>query len=130
MRPENLPYVGHDKVIWKCSSDGTRDKAPRQSNSEMWWRCTTATLLGVSFGSYKRRRRDVIMGRRGYVHWDVLVAYHWDVVWCFIRDLFETSWGRTDGTSSLRAHETSSHYTNKSLWRRTTEMPQGVSFER
>ena len=25
------------------------------------------TLLGVSFGSYRRRRIDVPMGRRGYV---------------------------------------------------------------
>ena len=27
----------------------------------------TTRLLGVSFGSYRRRRRDVLMGRRGYV---------------------------------------------------------------
>ena len=39
----------------------------QQRNSETWWRRTTATLLGVSFGSYRRRRRDVLMGRRGYV---------------------------------------------------------------
>ena len=25
------------------------------------------TLLGVSFGTYRRRRRDVLMGRRGYI---------------------------------------------------------------
>ena len=25
------------------------------------------TLLGVSFGSYRRRRRTVLMGRRGYL---------------------------------------------------------------
>ena len=30
-------------------------------------RRATATLLGFSFGSYRRRRRDVLMGRRGYV---------------------------------------------------------------
>ena len=28
---------------------------------------TTVMLLGVSFGSYRRRRRDVLMGHRGYV---------------------------------------------------------------
>ena len=27
----------------------------------------TTRLLGVSFGSYRRRRRDVLMGRNGYV---------------------------------------------------------------
>ena len=27
----------------------------------------TATLLGVSFGTYSRRRRDVLMGLCGYV---------------------------------------------------------------
>ena len=39
----------------------------QQRNSETWWRRTTTTLLGVSFGTYKRRCRDVVMGRRGYV---------------------------------------------------------------
>ena len=33
----------------------------------MWWRRIAATLLGVSFGSYRRRRRYVLMGRREYV---------------------------------------------------------------
>ena len=33
----------------------------------MWWRRSTATLLDVSFGTYSRRRRDVLMGSRGYV---------------------------------------------------------------
>ena len=33
----------------------------------MWWRRTTATLLGVSFGGYRRLRRDALMGRGGYV---------------------------------------------------------------
>ena len=39
----------------------------RQRNSETWWRRTTATLLGVSFGTYRRRRRDILMGCRGYL---------------------------------------------------------------
>ena len=67
MRPENLPDVGHDKLIGKRGRDGTRDKASRQRNSETLWRRTTAALLDVSFGSYKRRHRDVLMGHRGYV---------------------------------------------------------------
>ena len=67
MRCENLPAGGHGKVIWKRSGDRSRDKASRQRNSETWWRRTTATLLGVSFGSYRRRHRDVLMGRCGYV---------------------------------------------------------------
>ena len=61
MRRENLPAEGDDKVIWKRSGDRSRDKASRQRNSETWWRCTAATLLGVSFGSYRRRRRDILM---------------------------------------------------------------------
>ena len=136
MRRENLLDEGHVKVIWKCSRDCSRDKASRQRNSETWWRRTTATLLGVSFGSYSRGRRDVLMGRREY-HWDVLVTYHWDVDGCFIWDLFEASWRRTDGTSLLRPLETSSRHTNKTSWRRTTETSWrgstetslGVSFE-
>ena len=32
-----------------------------------WWKSTTATLLGVSFVTYRRRRRDILMGRRVYV---------------------------------------------------------------
>ena len=67
MRRENLPCGGHDKVTRKRSRDRSRDKASRQRNSETWWGSTTATLLGASFGSYRRRRRDVLMGRRGYV---------------------------------------------------------------
>ena len=33
----------------------------------MWWEHTTVTLLGVSFGTYRRRRRNVVMERRGYL---------------------------------------------------------------
>ena len=63
--------------------------------------------------------------------------YHLGVFGCFIWDLFETSWRRTDGTSSLSSLETLSWHTNKTSWRRTTEtywwrsteMPFGVSFE-
>ena len=99
MRRENLPAGGHDKVIWKRSRDRSRDKASRQRNSETWLRRTTVTLLGVSFGSYRRRCRDVLMGRRGYIPlrrlgdiplirgwvfhlrliWDVVETYWWDV---------------------------------------------------
>ena len=39
----------------------------QQRNSKSWWRRTTATLLVVSFGTYRKRRRGVEMGRRGYV---------------------------------------------------------------
>ena len=38
----------------------------KQRNPETWWRRTTATLLGVSFGTYRRRRWGEVMGRRGY----------------------------------------------------------------
>ena len=143
MRLENLSDKGHEKVIWSIERvrDGTRDKASQQCNSELCWRRTTATLLGVSFGSYRRRRRDVLIGRSGYVplrrvgdvplrrhwmfhlrlvwdvvktyHWDVLATFHWDVIGCFIWDLFETSWRRTTEAS----------------WRRSTETSLGVSFE-
>ena len=85
----------------------------------------------------QRRRRDVLMDVVDTYHWDVLVTYHWDVVGCFIWDLFETSWRRTDGTSSLCPLETSSQHTNKMSWKRTTETSWrcstetllGVSFE-
>ena len=110
MRRENLPAGGHDKVIWKRSRDRSRDKASRQRNSETWWRRTTATLLGVSFGSYRRRQRDVLMGRRGYVPlrrlgdiplrhcwvihlrliWDVVETYWWDVAITSLWDVITT----------------------------------------
>ena len=64
MKLENLPDGSHDKVIWKRSRDSNRYKASQQRNSETWWRRTTATLLGVSFGT---NMREVLMGRRGYV---------------------------------------------------------------
>ena len=65
MRLKNLPDGGHVKVI--CSKGCARDKVLRQCDPKMLWRRTTATLLGVSFGSYRRRGRDVLMGRGGYV---------------------------------------------------------------
>ena len=96
----------------------------RQRNSEPWWRCTTTTLMGVSFETYRRRCRDVLMGRRGYAplrrfgyipmrrrwvfhlrlswdvvetyHWDVLATFHRDVVGCFIWDVNANSLGRTE----------------------------------
>ena len=39
----------------------------QQHNSETWWRRTIATLLRVSFGTYRRCRRDLLMRYRGYV---------------------------------------------------------------
>ena len=65
----------------------------------------------------------------GTYHWDVLVTYHWDVIGCFIWDLFETSWRRTDETSSLLPHETPSQHANKTPWKRTTETSLSASFE-
>ena len=70
-------------------------------------------------------------------HWDVLVTYHWEVTECFIWDLFETMWRRTDGTTLLLPLETS-QLSNKTSWKRTTEMSwrrsietsSGVSFEK
>ena len=78
MKLENLLDGGHDKVIWKCSRDRSRDKASQQRNSETWWRRTTATLLGVSFGTYMRRRRT---NRTSWIR------------------TTETSWWRTTETS-------------------------------
>ena len=82
-----------------------------QRNSETWWRRTIATLLDVSFGTYMRRCRVVLMGRRGNVSlrrlghtplrrcwvlylrlvwhavetywWDVAITSSWDVVTTF-----------------------------------------------
>ena len=85
MRRENLPDGGHDKVIWKCSRDRSRDKASQQRNSETWWRRTTATLLGVSFGTYMRRRRT---NRTSWIR------------------TTETSWWRTTETSLGVSFET------------------------
>ena len=98
MRLENLPDGGHVKVIWsrERSRDCTRDKASRQRDSKTWWRRTTATLLGVSFGSYRRCRRDVPMGRRGYVPLrhigDVPLRRCWVFHLRFIWDVVETYW--------------------------------------
>ena len=89
----------------------------------MWWRCTTATILGVSFGTYRRRGTDVLMGRRENVPLRRLgdVPLSWDIVECFIWALFERSRRRTDKTLLLGPLETSSRRSNKTSWRRTTE---------
>ena len=129
MRRENLPAGGHDKVIWKRSRDRSRDKASRQRNSETWWRRTTATLLGVSFGSYRSRHRDILMGRGGYVPLRCRWVFHLRLIW----DVMETHWWDV----VIRPLETLSRHSNKTLWRRTTETSWrrstetslGVSFE-
>ena len=87
----------------------------------MWWRSTTATSLGVSFGTDRRRRRDVLMGRCEYVPLGCLGAHHWAVVGCFIWDLLETLQRRIDETSLLRPLMTSSGGSNMTSWRHTTE---------
>ena len=57
-------------------------------------RRTTARLLGVSFGSYRRRQRDVLMGRRGYVPLrrlgDVPLRRSWVLHFRLISDVVET----------------------------------------
>ena len=137
MRPKILADGGHDKVIWKRSKDSTRDKASPQRNSKTWWRRTTTTLLSVSLGSYRRRRRDVLMGRRGYVLMRRLGTVRLRRRWVFhlrlVWGVVETYWGDV----VLRPHETSSQHTNKTLkrpttemsWQRSTETLLGVSFE-
>ena len=98
MRLENLPDGGHVKVIWsrERSRDCTRDKASRQRDSKMWWRRTTATLLGVSFGSYRRRRRDVQIGRGEYIPLrrlnDVALRRHWVFHLRLVWNVVETYW--------------------------------------
>ena len=137
MRGENLPDWAHGKVTWKRSLRPI-NKASQQRNSETWSRYITATLLSVSFGTYRGRCRDILWDVKNMYHRDVLVTYNWDVVGCFIWDLFETSRRRFDGTSLLRPLETSSRRSNKmswrctteTSWRRSTETSMGVSFER
>ena len=118
------PDGDHDKVILKCSRDRSRDKASQQSNSETWWRRTTATLLGVSFGSYRRRRRDVLLRCHCMFHlrliWDVVKTYWWGVVIASPWDVVTTN--QWKHTSWRRTSETS--------WRSSTETSLGVSIER
>ena len=128
MRRENLPAGGHDKVIWKRGRDRSRDKVSRQRNSETWWKRATATLLGVSFGSFRRRHRDVLMGRRGYLPlrrlgdvplrrrwvfhlrliWDVVETYWWDVIIMSVVIMTHTN-------------KTSWRHINQKFWRRSIE---------
>ena len=89
-----------------------------QRISETWWRHTTATLLGVTLETYRRRRRDILMGCCGYVtlrrladvrlrrlwvfylrfvwevvgtnSWDVILSSSWDVVTTFQWHVVET----------------------------------------
>ena len=65
----NLPDGGRDKVIWKRSRDRSRDKTSQQRNSKTWWRSTTATLLGVSFGTYMRRTNGTSWIRSTETSW-------------------------------------------------------------
>ena len=79
-------------------------------------------LLSVSFRTYRKRGRNVLMGRQSTYHQDVLVRYHWNVVGCFVWNLFEMSRRRTDQTSLLRPLKKLSRSSKKILWRRTTDV--------
>ena len=137
MRRENLPDGGHDKVIWELSRDCRRNKASEQRNSETWWRRTKATLLGVSFQSYRRRCRDLLIGRPGYVPlrrrddvplrqcWVFHLRFTWDIVeryWCDV--IITSPW------DVIRKHtnRTSWRHTTETSWLRSTETSLGVSF--
>ena len=62
MKPRNLPDGGHDKVIvWQRPTNKTSQKR----DSKTRWRRTTTTFFGAIFGTYRTRRRDVLMGCRG-----------------------------------------------------------------
>ena len=98
----------------------------RERDSETWWRRTITPFLGVLFGTYRRGRRDVLIGVVDTYHWDVLVRTTETSLGV---DLFETSWKRTDGTSLLRPFETSLRRSNKTSWRRTTETSWRRSIE-
>ena len=90
MKRGNRSDGGHDKITWQRIRD-LLNKESRQRNSETWWRRTTTTLLGVSFGTYRRRRGYVPLRRLGDVparccwvfhlrlSWDVVKTYWWDV---------------------------------------------------
>ena len=60
--------------------------------------------------------------------WHIIVTYHSDIVGCFIWDLLETSWRRSDGRSLLRPLEMSSRHSDKKSWRCITETSWQRSF--
>ena len=72
------------------------NKTLAQCNSETWWRRITATLLDVSLGTYRRRRRDVLMARLGYVPLrrlgDVPLRRRLLFHLRFVREVVETYW--------------------------------------
>ena len=76
----------------------------QQRNSETRWRCTTATLLSVWFGTYRRRRRDVLMGLQRYVPLrslgDVTLRRRWLFHLRLFWDVEETHWWGVVVTSS------------------------------
>ena len=75
------------------------NKVSQQRNSETWWRRTIATLLSFSFGTYRRRRRDVLMEHQGYIPLRHRQLFHLRLV--FLRR-------RSNGTSLLRPLDTPS----------------------
>ena len=128
MRRRNLPDGGYGKVISMCSRDlptRRREKVTQRRGGDVPQQLFWMFYLG----GYRRRRRDVLMGRRGYVSLKRLGNVPLGRCWVFHWDLFETSWRRTDGTSLLRPFETSLRRSNKTSWRRTTEMSWQRSFE-
>ena len=64
MRRENQPDGGNDKVTWKRS----RDLLTRRQNNVSLSRggdVSQGVIFLLSFETYRRLRRDVLMGRQG-----------------------------------------------------------------
>ena len=93
MRRGNLPDGGHDKITWKSIRDlltRRRDNVTLRSGGDVPQRPYWVFHLGLT--------GEVVES----CHQDVLVTCQRDVVGCFIWDLLETSWRRTDETLLLR----------------------------
>ena len=65
MRHGNLSDGGHDKVTWKPSRDLLTSCCSNRTQ-ETQWRCTTVMLWCVSFKSYRRCYRGILMDRHDF----------------------------------------------------------------
>ena len=87
----------------------------------------------VSFGNYRRRRRDVLMGRQGYEKLrrlgDVPLIRRWVFHLRLVWDVEETYWWDVVVMSSWNVAKISWRCTTETSWRGSTEMSLVVSFE-
>ena len=136
MRHGNLSDGGHDKVTWKPSRDLLTSCCSNRTQ-ETQWRCTTVMLWCVSFKSYRRCYRGILMDRHDFEPLrclgDIPLRCCWLFHLTYLRHCGDVLMGHCHFVL-LRHHNNIPikilwRCTTETSWQHSTETLMGLSFE-